>query len=86
MLEERCAAAAIVDSGEKAAKLARVGMELVWGLKRVYKREVWNKRGIKEEEEGGDPEAPLVMVVRGKDATRGAYTGCRPIPTSGREV
>ena len=24
----------------KAAKLARVDMELVWGLKRVYKREV----------------------------------------------
>jgi len=73
-LEERCAAAAIVDSGEKATKLARVGMEVVWGLKRVYKREIWNKCSHKEEEEeGGDPEAPAVMVVRGKDATRGSY-------------
>ena len=66
-------AAAMVDSDEKAAKLARVGMELVWGLKRVYKREVWNKQRVNEEEEEGDLEAPTVMVVRGKDATRGAY-------------
>ena len=72
-LEKRCTAAAIVDSGEKAAKLSRVGMELVWGLKRVYKREIWNKRGNTEEEEGGNPETPAVMVVRGKDATRGSY-------------
>ena len=67
------AAAALMGSREKAAKLARVGMELVWGLKRVYKREVWNKWGATEEEEGGGPEAPATMVVRGKGATRGAY-------------
>ena len=53
--------------------MARAGMELVWVLKRVYKREIWNKRGIKEEEEGGDSERLSVMVVRGKDETRGTY-------------
>ena len=72
-LEERCTAAALVDGGVKAAELARVGMEMVWGLKRVYKREVWNKCGGREEEEGVSPETPSVMVVRGKDATRGPY-------------
>ena len=72
-LEDRCTAAALVDGREKAARLARVGMELVWGLKRVYKREVWNKRGATEEEEVDSPEAPTMMVVRGRDATRGAY-------------
>ena len=72
-LEERCTAAALVDSGVKAAELARVGMEMVWGLKRVYKREVWNKCGGREEEEGVSPETPSVMVVRGKDQTRGPY-------------
>jgi hypothetical protein len=73
-LEKRCRAAALVDSEEKAAKLARVGMDVVWGLKRVFKREVWNRRGVTEEDGGStEPDTPPVMVVRGKDATRGLY-------------
>ena len=48
-------------------------MELVWGLKRVFKREVWNRCEHSEEAEEMEDERPSVLVVRGKDATRGAY-------------
>ena len=69
-LEGRCRAAALTDGEEKAAKLARVGMDVVWGLKRVFKREVWNLRGVMEEnEDTTEPDLPPVMVSKGKDAT-----------------
>ena len=48
-------------------------MELVWGLKRVLQREVWNRCRSSEEEENMDVEGPSVMVVRGKDAMMEAY-------------
>ena len=72
-LEERCQAAALVEGEAKAAQVARVAMELVWGLKRVFKREVWSKSGIKGEGGAGEPEAFPVIVVKGRDATRGPY-------------
>ena len=64
ILEERCAAAAVTDSGAKATQLGRVMMELVWGLKRVFKREVWNRCECSEDVGDMDDEGPSVMVVR----------------------
>ena len=53
----------------KAAHLARVEMDLTWGLRGVIKRKVWNRRGTREEEEGITvPDIPPVMVVKRKDA------------------
>ena len=58
----------------------------------MHKRELRNKRRVNEEEkkekkeEEGDLESPTVMVVRGKDATRGAYmqdAGQHPSPEKG---
>ena len=91
--EDSIAAATVEDSEEKAAKLARVGMEAVWGLRRVFKREVWNRKGATEEDGGSaEPDVPPVMVVRGKDATRGLYRlpsstkVCKKSLTKGRKL
>ena len=70
VLEECCAAAAVTDSGARAAQLGRVGMELVWVLERVFTREVWNKCGSSEEKENMYVEGPSVMVVRGNSRTQ----------------
>ena len=69
------------DSDEKAAKLARVGMELVWGFKRECTRErcgtseesMRKEKKKKKRRRATWSQSPTVMVVRGKDATRGAY-------------
>ena len=47
----------------------------------MFKREVWNWRGTsEEEEEEAGPDTPPVMVVKGKDATRGLYRV--PVPNA----
>ena len=61
------------DSEAKAAQLGRVAMDLVWGLKRVFRRDLWNRCQHDEEAGDIDDERPSVMVVRSKDTTRGAY-------------
>ena len=52
-------------------------MELVWGLKRVFKRERYGTSvgAVSEEEKNMDVEGPSVMVVRGKDTMRGEGGG-----------
>ena len=65
-IEEHCTTAVMADSGEKATrhKLARAGMELVWGLKSVLKREVWNKQGANEVAGGsGRPQSHFTQGV-----------------------
>ena len=75
-LEERYRAAALTDGEEKAAKLARVGMDVVWGLKRVFKREVWNRRGVVEEDEGTtEPDTP-------RDGRQRERRDARAVPTA----
>ena len=70
---ECCDRAAVPDSTKVAEQIARISMDLMWGIERVFEREVWNRRSAQEDtEEVGSGEAG-VDGGAGKDATRGAY-------------
>ena len=72
-IRDRCREAAIQEPGQIAEAATLVMMELLWGIKRVFKREVWNATTKGRQEEECEGEILDSIMVYGKDATRGHY-------------